>query len=80
MFTVYILLNTLMNRHYIGSTGDLKRRIIEHNRGQIKSTRFKGEWKLVHQEDFENKLEVKRRERHMKSYKGGNAFKKLLRW
>ncbi len=78
MFTVYILKNTISGRHYIGSTGDLIRRISEHNRGQTKSTRQKGEWVIVYKEEYETAIEAKRREKLIKSYKGGNAFKKLL--
>ena len=75
---VYILKNDLSGRHYIGSTMDLERRISEHNRGQTKSTKQKGIWEIVYTEEFNNILEAKRRERQIKSYKGGNAFKKLV--
>lgn len=82
MFTVYIIQNTLSKRFYIGSTGDINRRLTEHNRGQNKSTRQKGQWILVYKEEYNTIIETKRRERKIKSYKGGNAFKKLfkLRW
>ena len=78
MYTVYILRNTFTNRHYIGSTNDYDRRLFEHNSGQTKSTRQKGEWKLIYKELYSTNLEAKRRERQIKSYKGGNAFKKLI--
>jgi putative endonuclease len=79
MFKVYILKNNLTGKHYIGSTNDLVRRIAEHNRGQTKSTKRKGIWKIIYTEDYDTALGAKRRERLIKSYKGGNAFKKLLR-
>ena len=78
MYTVYILQNTLTNRHYIGSTNDFDRRLIEHNRGQTKSTRLRGKWFLIYKEVYKTNIEAKRRERLIKSYKGGNAFKKLI--
>ncbi len=78
MFKVYILKNNLTNKHYIGSTNNLIRRITEHNRGQTKSTNQKGIWKIIYTEKYDNSLEAKRRERLIKSYKGGNAFKKLI--
>ena len=78
MFTTYILRNTSSGRHYIGSTNDIKRRLTEHNRGQTKSTNQNGTWILIHFEEFETAIEAKRREREIKTYKGGNAFKKLL--
>lgn len=80
MFTVYILQNTLTKRFYTGSTNDIKRRIDEHNRGQTKSTKRNGEWVLVYFEKFRTNIEAKKREKVIKSYKGGNAFKRLLRW
>jgi putative endonuclease len=79
IFKTYIIKNSLSNRYYIGSTNDLSRRLDEHNRGQTKSTNRKGVWELVYFEDFRTSIEAKIREKVLKSYKGGNAFKKLLR-
>jgi putative endonuclease len=78
MFKVYILKNSATGKHYIGSTNDFVRRLTEHNRGQTKSTRTKGIWKVIYTEDFDTALEAKRREKQIKSYKGGNAFRKLF--
>lgn len=78
MYTMYILKNSLIGRHYIGSTNDLVRRVIEHNRGQTRSTKQKGVWELVYSEEFETAIEAKKRELQVKSYKGGNGFKNLL--
>lgn len=77
-FFVYVLKNTVSHRHYIGSTADITRRLSEHNRGQTKSTRQNGTWVLEYTEQYPTKLEVMTRERQIKSYKGGNAFKKLI--
>jgi len=79
MYTTYILQNILNEKHYIGSTQNLKRRINEHNRGQTKSTKRKGNWKLIYKEEYVTKKEAMAREKVIKSYKGGNAFKQLLR-
>ena len=78
MFHAYILRNTISGRHYIGSTNNLERRLQEHNRGQTRSTKSDGEWVLIHHEIYNTKEEAVARERQIKSYKGGNAFKKLL--
>ena len=78
MFIVYILQNEITKRYYIGSTNNIKRRIEEHNRGQTSSTRQRGKWKLVYYEEYKTNVESKRRERLIKSYKGGNAFKRLV--
>ena len=78
MFAVYILRNSLSGRYYIGSTNNTDRRLPEHNRGQTRSTRQKGEWILVYKEVYNTSIEAKYREKQIKSYKGGNAFKRLL--
>lgn len=78
MFTVYIIQNSITGRRYIGSTNNIDRRLIEHNCGHTKSTATKGKWKTIYTEIFENEIEAKRRERQIKSYKGGNALKELL--
>jgi len=79
MFIVYILKNSITERHYIGSTNDLVRRLAEHNRGQTKSTRQKGIWEVIYTEEYSGSLEAKKRELKIKSYKGGNEFKKLIK-
>lgn len=78
MFTVYILKNSLTGRHYIGSTNNLVKRVSEHNRGHTRSTRQKGQWEIIYKEHYDELLPARRRERQIKSYKGGNGLKKLL--
>lgn len=78
MFVVYILKNSVTGKHYIGSTNDLVRRFSEHTRGHNRSTRQKGTWEVIYTEEFENMLEARRREKLIKSYKDGNAFKRLI--
>ena len=78
MFYTYILQNTGSKRYYIGATNNILRRIEEHNRGQTKSTRQKNKWILIYSEQYITSIEAKKRERMIKSYKGGNAFKKLI--
>ena len=78
MYCTYILRNSRSGRHYIGSTNDIDRRIKEHNRGQTKSTNQLGEWTIIYKEQYNTALEAKHREKQIKSYKGGNAFKKLI--
>ena len=36
-------------------------------------------WKIVYTETFKTKSEAYKRELQIKSYKGGNAFKKLIK-
>jgi putative endonuclease len=77
MYIVYILRNKLNNRYYIGSTNNLSRRLEEHNRGQSQSTR-NGIWEVIYTEELITYSEAVRREKQIKSYKSGNAFKRLV--
>jgi len=78
MFYVYILNSSICKKHYIGSTDDLERRLFEHNSGKVKSTQAYKPWVMIYTELFYTRNEAFKREKQIKSYKGGKAFKKLL--
>lgn len=65
-------------RCYIGYTSDLKKRFSYHNNGNNKSTRLGIPWHIVYTEQVEEKHDAWKREHQIKSYKGGDAFKKLI--
>lgn len=76
-YIVYILENQ-DGRHYIGYTANLERRIKDHNSNKTKWTKRKGPWHLVHKESYPTKKDAFLRERQIKRYKGGKAFRLLL--
>jgi putative endonuclease len=78
MHKVYILKSLIKDRYYIGHSGNLEKRLIRHNKGLVKSTKAFKPWKIVYIEDKENKNEAYKRELQIKSYKRGEAFKKLI--
>jgi len=78
MFYVYILKSDKVNRYYTGHSADYTKRLSEHNRGKVKSTKAYIPWKLVYLERFDTKSEAFNREQKIKKYKSGSAFKKLL--
>jgi len=78
MFYVYILKSEVKGKYYIGYTSDLVQRIKNHNRGKNVSTKSGIPWKIVYSEEFEDKRSAWLREKQIKSYKGGEAFKKLM--
>jgi putative endonuclease len=78
MYKVYILKSKNYNRYYIGHTLDLDFRLRRHNNGNVRSIKSYCPWEVVHTEDFKNKSLACLRELKIKSYKGGNAFKKLI--
>ena len=78
MYFVYILQSEKTGRYYIGYTSDLSNRLDQHNSGGNVSTKSGSPWKIVHTEEFSTKKEAWLRERQIKSYKGGAAFKKMI--
>ena len=78
MYYVYIISSIKVNRYYIGSTEIVDKRLAYHNSGKVKSTKAYRPWKIVHTETYDSKTDAIKREKQIKSYKSGNAFKKLL--
>ncbi len=77
-FYTYILQSKKDNRYYIGSTSDIDRRLKEHNSGKTKSLCYRRPLELNYFEEFESRELAEAREKQIKAYKGGQAFKKLL--
>jgi putative endonuclease len=78
MFFVYIIKSSQLNRYYIGSTANLETRLKSHNSGKVKSTKAYRPWVIVYTECFEIKTTALKREKQIKSYKSGKAFRKLI--
>ena len=78
MYYVYIIKSRKDGRFYIGSTSNVQNRLDYHNSGRQRSTKNRIPFDLVYTESFENKSMALAREKQIKSYKGGMAFKKLI--
>lgn len=78
MYTVYIIHSNKNNHYYIGYTEDLDKRLQSHNSNKNRSTKNKGPWVLVYAEKFNDKKSAWMREKQIKKYKKGEAFRKLL--
>ena len=78
MYFVYIIQSLKDNKYYIGSTSNVELRLKFHNSGRQRSTKHRIPFVLVYTETFQNRLEAEIREKQVKSYKGGEAFKKLI--
>lgn len=76
MFYVYILKSDKSDELYIGSTNDLKNRLIEHNKGGVRSTKAKQPYKLLYYEAFRADSDARRRESMLKLR--GQARRQLL--
>ena len=77
MYTVYILENK-QGLLYKGYTADLQSRLVGHKSGKNPWTRSRGPWKLVYQEEFNNKKDAILREKFFKSGKGREYLKSVL--
>ncbi len=78
MFHTYIIKSLRTGKYYVGSCRDLTQRLKEHNQGKTKSTKSDRPWNEIYSEHFQTKQEAYKREQQIKSYKGGNAFKKII--
>ncbi len=80
MYSVYVIRNP-KGTLYKGYTSDLKRRIEQHNKGNEFSryTKNKGPWVLVYSEEYEKSSEAIKREKFLKSGKGRELLKEILK-
>ena len=79
MHYVYILKSKKNGKFYKGLTDDLKRRIKEHNSGNSTFTRNNGPWELVYYEAFKSEKDARIEEKFLKSGKGYERIKYLLK-
>jgi putative endonuclease len=74
----YVLLSEVDGKFYIGSTGDLRERLREHNAGRVRSTGHRRPLRLVYYEACLNAQDGYRRERYVKSGRGGRYLRRRL--
>ena len=68
--SVYIIFSTKHRRSYVGISEDVDRRLAEHNRGSVKSTRPYVPWILIYTETLDSVPEARIREKYLKSAAG----------
>ncbi len=67
MYYVYVLQSQdEENKHYIGFTRDLRKRMEYHNEGVGAKTTRNRKWNLVYYEAYLNEKDARRRERRLK--------------
>ncbi len=71
---MYILINDMTDRRYVGHTSDLDRRLREHNDKIVGRNRYtrkqKGTWRIIYKEEYATRAEAMRREQFLKSGQG----------
>jgi len=71
----YVLKNVKNGNLYFGYTGDLKKRLVQHNSNEVRSTKNRGRWRLVYYEAYYSENDAKHREYSIKLR--GNAYLQL---
>ena len=66
MFYVYVLKSLKDNKAYIGSTNNLRRRLSEHNKGKVQSTKARVPFELRYYESYFVEQEAHQRESALK--------------
>lgn len=78
MISVYVIRSLKDNGYYIGISNNIDNRIKKHNSGGVYSTKDRRPFELIYTEEFKTYSLARFREKEIKSYKGGNKFKKLI--
>ncbi|MEA1925927.1 MAG: GIY-YIG nuclease family protein [Patescibacteria group bacterium] len=76
MFYVYVLLSLKDGKFYVGMSADLKRRLEEHKKGKVKSTKNRLPLRLICYEAYLTKEEAERREKFLKSSDGKKIYER----
>ncbi len=77
--SVYILYSPEYQRFYVGISKNVSRRLAEHNRGSVRSTKPFNPWELVYQENHPTVELARVREKYFKSAAGRKWRKKYLK-
>ena len=76
MYFVYYLKSDKNNDLYIGSTENVNKRLGQHNKGRVKSTKPYHPWKLLGYEEYPTRNEAMMREKFLKSHQQKEILKK----
>ena len=76
-FFVYALKSLKDGRIYVGFTGNLEKRLNEHNSGKTSSTKAWVPWELLYSEKVSTRIEARKREKYLKSGIGKEYLKSL---
>jgi putative endonuclease len=77
-YFVYIIQSQKDLSFYIGYTNNLQNRLREHNEGTTRYTSKKRPWKLVYNEEYQDKTEAIKREKFLKKQKNKEFYTKLI--
>jgi len=79
MYFVYILQSIKNETYYVGSTGDVHRRLKEHNQGLSRSTRPYRPWRIRKIETFNTLSQARKREQFIKKKKSKKIIEIIIK-
>lgn len=79
MFYVYILKSLKDNNLYTGYTKDLRKRFLQHNNGDVISTKNRMPFELIYYEGCLNQQDATHREKYLKTSWGKRYIKSRLK-
>lgn len=79
MYIVYVLQSLKDNNFYIGCTSNLEKRLLDHNRGKVKSTKSRRPLKLILKEEYLEKYQAFYKERYYKTARGKKELRIKIR-
>jgi len=79
MYYTYVLLSKKDGKFYTGCTNNLRKRLEEHNKGQVQSTKHRIPLDLIYYEACIYREDAYRRERYLKTGKGKRYIRNRLK-
>ena len=78
-YYIYVLRSLKDNQLYTGYTGDLKKRVIQHQKGLVQSTKNRLPAELIYFEGCKNQQDATKREKYLKTTYGKRYIKNRLK-
>lgn len=78
-YYVYILESQKDKCWYTGYTSDLRKRLLEHQKGYTNSTKWRRPWELVYYEACLSEIDAIAREKYLKSGMGKRYIRNRLK-
>lgn len=74
---VYAIKSQKDGRIYVGISRSPQRRLLEHNRGDTKSTKGYRPWRIIYQKQVGSRIEARREEKRLKSGYGKEFLRNI---
>ncbi|MCX6702953.1 MAG: GIY-YIG nuclease family protein [Candidatus Wolfebacteria bacterium] len=78
MHGIYVLRSKKDGGLYVGYSAKIRERFVEHQKGNVASTKDRRPWEVIYCELYKNSRDAMQRERFLKTGWGRNYIKKIL--